>query len=509
MAAGMTASTTTTCLSRYVSVPMKPDAVEVLKNRFTESRDDVLLSTPEGQDFTYAQIYANARKLANDWQASGVEPGDTVAFVLPNCAGYLAAYIACAVGGFIANPVVPELLAESIDYILELAAPKLVIRDEPELDSELDWPEDAEFAFAAQPGKAFLNIFSSGTTGSPKGICHSFGGIIGNARSFAELSGMNRATRLYHVLPMAYMAGFQNTQLCPLLAGGRIVLGPAFSPASAIDFWSRPIEQGVNFMILTPSIASALSRLARDPDIKDKIAGIEQIQTTAGQLTSGIRQQFLETFGKPLQDCYGVTELGGPFTTQDPESAKSEENVGYVLPELVISVLADSASAGELWIKTPFVMLGYLSRDGLDPPVLSDGFMATGDVAEFADGKLTITGRTKDMIIKGGINVAPIAIENSISRIQGVKDVAVIGVRHEFWGEIIVACIQPRDMENANALKLEVQNHCAHHLATIHRPDHIAIVAELPRAMNGKIQKHILRDEMADKFRDKLTGTGK
>jgi len=481
---------------------MTHDAMDILRKRFADSRDDVLLSTPDGHAFTYAQVYANAHKLCESWRDAGVEKGDTVAFVLPNCAGYLAAYIACAIGGFVANPIVPELLDDSIEYILGLAAPKLMVRDAPVLDAVCDWPTGADFEFAAESDNAYLNIFSSGTTGNPKGICHSFGAIIGNASSFARLSEMDAHTRLYHVLPMAYMAGFQNTMLCPLLAGGRIVLGPAFSPSSAIDFWTRPVEQGVNFLTLTPSVAAALSRLARDPDIKQKIAGIEQIQTTAGQLTSGIRHQFLETFGKPLQDCYGVTELGGPFTTQSAGDALNEENVGRVLPELDISVLDDSASKGELWIKTPFVMLGYLSKEGLDPPVLSDGYMATGDVAEFTDGKLTITGRTKDMIIKGGINVAPIAIENSISRIADVKDVAVIGVHHEFWGEIIVACIQPRSMDNANALKLDVQNHCTKNLATIHRPDHIAIVGEFPRAMNGKIQKHLLREEIAAKFAD-------
>lgn len=476
---------------------MTQDAVDILVNRFRESRDDVLLTTPDGGAFTYAQIYANAHKLTEDWRQNGLQKGDTVAFILPNCAGYLACYVACAIGGFVANPIVPELLPANVDYILDLAKPKLTVRDEPKLDPGLDWPADEPFKFGAEPDQAFLNIFSSGTTGNPKGICHSFGGIMGNASSFARLSGMNAGTRLYHVLPMAYMAGFQNTQLCPLLMGGRIVLGPAFSPASGIGFWKRPVDEGVNFMVLTPSVASALSRLNRDPDIATKIAGIEQIQTTAGQLTSGIRQQFLKTFGKPLQDCYGVTELGGPFTTQNSEDAMTEENVGRVLPELEISVLDSSASKGELWIKTPFVMLGYLSKDGIDPPVLSDGFMATGDVADYVDGKLTITGRTKDMIIKGGINVAPIAIENSISRLSDVKDVAVIGVRHEFWGEMIVACVQPKDMDSANALKLDVQNHCAQNLATIHRPDHIAIVNEFPRAMNGKIQKHVLREEMA------------
>lgn len=478
---------------------MTENALDILKQRFAESRDDVLLTTMDGDDFTYGLVYANASKLAEDWRAQGVCKGDTVAFILPNCDGYLIAYLACAVGGFIANPIVYELLEDSINYIIDLAGPKLVVRDEPALDPALPVPDD--FTFDAESGKAFVNIFSSGTTGSPKGICHSLGAIIGNAGSFAALSGMDRHTRLYHALPMAYMAGFQNTMICPLLAGGRIVLGPGFSPASAIDFWRRPIEENVNFLILTPSVAAALSRLSRDPDIIEKLAGIERIQTTAGQLTSGIRQQFMKTFGKPLQDCYGVTELGGPFTTQSPEDAVHEDDVGRVLPELEISVLSDSASEGELWIRTPFVMLGYLTKQGLEPPVLSDGFMATGDVAEYKDGKLAITGRTKDMIIKGGINVAPISIENTISRIAGVKDVAVIGVKHEFWGEIIVACVQPDSMENANALKLTVQNVCAQNLAAIHRPDQIAIVDVFPRAINGKIQKHLLRQEIGAKLK--------
>lgn len=478
---------------------MTDNALAILKKRFADSRDEILLSTLDGEDFTYGQIYANAKKLADDWRGQGVLKGDTVAFVLPNCPGYLSAYLACAIGGFVANPVVFELLDESINYILDLAQPKLVVRGAPGLDATLPVPDS--FTFDAEPDKAFVNIFSSGTTGNPKGICHSFGSIIGNAGSFARLSGMNEKTRLYHVLPMAYMAGFQNTLICPLLVGGRIVLGPGFSPASAIDFWRRPIEQKVNFLILTPSVASALSRLNRDPDIAEKIADIEQVQTTAGQLTSGIRQQFLETFGKPLQDCYGVTELGGPFTTQSAKDARDEDNVGRVIPEMEISVLSSTASEGELWIKTPFVMLGYLTKQGLEPPVLSDGFMATGDVAEFKGGKLAITGRTKDMIIKGGINVAPIAIENTISKIADVKDVAVIGVKHEFWGEIIVACIQPQSMDNANALKLSVQNHCAKNLAAIHRPDHIAIVEVFPRALNGKIQKHVLRQEIGAKLK--------
>ncbi|MEP1030781.1 MAG: class I adenylate-forming enzyme family protein [Alphaproteobacteria bacterium] len=477
---------------------MTENAAEILRTRFVESRNAVLLSVSDGQDFTYGQIYANARALADRWRAEGLAKGDTVAFLLPNCPGYLTSYLACIIGGYVANPIVPELAETSVQFISELAKPKLLLREPPELDADLAAPSDADIRFESEDDKPFLNIFTSGTTGNPKGICHSLGGIIHNAASFARLSGMGTDTRLYHILPMAYMAGFQNTMLCPLLAGGTIVLGPVFSPASAVTFWQRPVSARANFLTLTPTIASALSRLgARNIEASRKAASLlVSVQCTAGQLTHGIRQQFLEVFGIPLQDCYGVTELGGPFTLQSREDAAIEDNVGRPLPELEISILSGTASEGELWIKTPAIMLGYLDREGLDPPLLSDGFVATGDIATFENGKLTITGRLKDMIIKGGINIAPRALENVISDLPEVEDVAVIGVDHEFWGEVIVACVTAKDSNSKSALKLAIQNHCTKNLASIHRPDMTLIVDVFPRAMNGKIQKHALRDRV-------------
>jgi long-chain acyl-CoA synthetase len=313
---------------------MSGTAAEFLKNRFVESRDKVLMSTPDGVDYTYGQMYANAKALADDWRAQGAGKGDTIAFLMPNCPEYLVGYLACIIGGFVANPIVQELSDASIDYIMGLARPKLMLRDLPPLNPDLPAPADQDIRFECGDRDPFLNIFTSGTTGNPKGICHSLGGIIGNARSFATLSGMDENTRLYHILPMAYMAGFQNTMLCPLLMGGTIILGPAFSPASAVTFWRRPVATKANFLTLTPTIASALSRLgARDKDASHKAAAnLQSVQCTAGQLTHGIRQQFLEVFGIPLQDCYGVTELGGPFTLQSRADAETEEDVAIPCP---------------------------------------------------------------------------------------------------------------------------------------------------------------------------------
>jgi acyl-CoA synthetase (AMP-forming)/AMP-acid ligase II len=141
-------------------------------------------------------------------------------------------------------------------------------------------------------------------------------------------------------------------------------------------------------------------------------------------------------------------------------------------------------------------MLGYLDHEGLDAPLLSDGYFATGDLATFENGKLAITGRIKDMIIKGGINVAPLALENVISQVPDVDDVAVIGVDHEFWGEVIVACVTAKDSGTKSALKLAVQNYCTQNLASIHRPDMTLVVSDFPRAINGKIQKHVLRERV-------------
>ncbi|MDJ0969014.1 MAG: AMP-binding protein [Kiloniellales bacterium] len=350
-------------------------ASEILERRFRESRDHVLLDTAGGRRFTYGAYYANARRIAALWSSQGLEPGDCVALHLPNGPAYPCLYLACAIGGFVACPISPDLLPAAVDDILALARPALVIRETPALDPGLAAPADGDIRFEGANAETFGIFFSSGTTGRPKGICHRLESFLGSALSFGRLAGFSAKTRLYHVLPMAYMAGFHNTMLTPLLAGATLVEGPQFSSRTALDFWSDPVARKANTLSLVPSIAAALCRLARDPgQARAAASGLRQVQSTAAPLNAALRGSFLETFGLPLQDCYGVTELGGPLTFQSHEAALAERPWVQPLPELACRLKNDASGEPELWVRSPFLMQGYLTETGFQAPELEDGF---------------------------------------------------------------------------------------------------------------------------------------
>jgi acyl-CoA synthetase (AMP-forming)/AMP-acid ligase II len=208
---------------------------------------------------------------------------------------------------------------------------------------------------------------------------------------------------------------------------------------------------------------------------------------------SAVRQQFLETFERPLQDCYGLTELGGPLTSQTPADARIEENVGYPVAGLDLKLVPSPYGDDELWIRSPFAMQGYLTESGLESPFDEAGFMATGDLARIESGKPHITGRSKDTIVRGGINVAPIMVENHLGRIEGVEEVAVVGVPDDFWGETIVACVIPAPETDPQGLKERIFSYAGKTLDTNLRPDRVVTMESFPRASTGKVQKHSLR----------------
>src|SRR5262249_34011193 len=160
--------------------------------------------------------------LAVEWTKQGARKGDAIALILYNDLAFPCCYLACMLAGFIAVPVNPELSADDIDFILNLASPAVVVRTPPVVDHKC-LPSD-EFELAADPKTCGAIFFTSGTTGRPKGVRHSWSSLVGNVAAFNLMMNIDRDTRMYHVLPMAYMAGFLNTILSPLVAGGSVIV---------------------------------------------------------------------------------------------------------------------------------------------------------------------------------------------------------------------------------------------------------------------------------------------
>ena len=307
--------------------------------------------------------------------------------------------------------------------------------------------------------------------------------------------GLSKNTRMYHVLPMAYMAGFLNTIIAPIMAGGCVLVGLRFDPSHAMTFWDKAIQWSANTIWITPTLASILIKFTRDKEIIQKVQNnMENIFCGTAPLSEKIRQDFKTLFNRPLQESFGMSEIL-IVSAQTKEEAMTESNVGKLLPNLISSKrITDDQE--ELLIKSPWALKFYLVDQKKQSPLTEEGFMPTGDIGEFKDMKLSIVGRIKDLIIRGGINISPFSIENCIQSCDLVEEVAVVGEPHEFWGEQIISCIVLKNHDdNENALKV-IKDIVNAKIAENMRPDKYLIMDTLPKNSNGKILKNVLVDNI-------------
>lgn len=466
--------------------------VRSLAERFQLSANTEMLVTLDGRRLTYADVRALAIRLAGRLAAKGLRPRDAVSVELPNSPEFIIWYFACFFGGFVMVPVNPELSAEDKAHIRSVAKPKLSIESAGMADVDLD--QSASFpAPDWQDDEVGVIFFTSGTTDRPKGVMHSWASLIANVTAFNEQCALGPQTRMLHVLPMAYMAGFLNTVLSPVVAGGTVIEAPRFGPQSLLDFWSLPLRERANAAWITPSIAAALVRARRDIERASlAVSGFENIFCGTAPLLDAVRNAFLSGFGKPLQESYGTSEQM-LLSVQSSEDALVRRDVGRPLDTADIAFQENEPGVAEIEVASRH--LGYLTADGVVPPVVDDkGRTPTGDAGRLVDGRLEITGRLKDLIIRGGINVSPVAIENVLGSVPGVKDVAVIGLPHEFWGESIIACLELQaDVEEATVVAA-VETKAQEKLGKAFRPDRVCVIKAFPRATTGKVQKRLLRE---------------
>ena len=467
--------------------------IEYLEKRIKDRFNEVFFQTIDNQSITFGQFFTFAKCIANNWEVNGLKSGERIAFRVNNSLALLASYLACAIGGYTAVPIPLSLNKKNADLILSKTKPVLILDEPPLLKTSYKLSNNNEIKFHADPGYVFCIMFSSGTTGIPKGICLSFDRMIGSAMAFGRLSGYDFQTRLYHILPMLYMAGLMNAFLAPFISGSRIIEGPEFSLSQLSNFWERPVKNKVNAMVLFPIIASTLCRLARDKELAIRNAkNLRIIQCTGNLLTEELREKFIKIFDKPLQDCYGITELGGGLSMQTRIDAISENNSGKLIPELKCRLINYSENQKELWISSPYMMEGYLDEKNDKDTLDDNGFFNTGDLAAIINDKLTITGRSKDIIIRGAENISPEIIKKAIINVDGVDEVYVLGIPHKYWGELVVACVVPSNKGIGQNLVNIINDSISKILLPEYLPNKVVIVDNFPRSISGTIQKKLL-----------------
>jgi acyl-CoA synthetase (AMP-forming)/AMP-acid ligase II len=453
-----------------------------------------LFILPDGERISYHRFLLSAEILAGRLSGLGLGAGDRILVTLENGEPLLRLYTACALLGVAVCPVDPASPPARLALFAQNIGPKLKV-DAGVLDSLLDpAAPSGRLPAADEAERDFLILYSSGTTGQPKGIVHSVRSLIESAQSFAALSGLGEDSVIYHHFPMFYMAGIFNLFLCPAVAGATIVVGPQFSRLSMLRFWDLPQQFGVNHLTLTPTMAHALTGLYRTDDaLLAHLGRYEAVISTGSILYGSVAQRFLDTFGAPLRSCYGVTEVGGSITLQDWDMAVGlEPCVGTWAPGTEIRAGTAADAPGELLIRTPTMMRGYISQGVVTPFHDAEGFFPTGDRGYIEDGRLFIAGRTNDAIKKGGEFVSLATIENHVLACPHIADAAAVGVPDDAWGNKIVLFYVPKAGADEDVITTALTEIFATQMRRIEHPDRIVPTPWFPKTSIGKTVKHQL-----------------
>ncbi|MEW2548149.1 class I adenylate-forming enzyme family protein [Streptomyces sp. NPDC047002] len=352
----------------------------------------------------------------------------------------------------------------------------------------------------AEPEAPALLLFTSGSTGAPKGIRLTRRNLCANARGVAEHTGLTPSDRLLHLMPMHHTNGVNNQLLAPLLAGASVAFVPRFRAAEVeeqIRRFEPSVLTGVPTMYLRmlPHLRPGAAR-----------AALRMLRCGSAPLTEAQHDQIEAAFGVPLVQSYGLSEATCT-TAMNPPHAIRRGTVGTVLPGQEVRLLSPATgrdvptgAEGEICIGGPTVMTGYVGDAGPEGPV-RDGLLHTGDLGTLdADGYLTVTGRLKDVIIRGGENLAPRDIETALTEHPGITEAAVVGAPHHDLGEVPVAyvvCPGP----GAPAAQV-LREHVMRRLTRIHAPESVEYLEALPVNGVGKIDKKALRERAARRGAD-------
>lgn len=498
-----------------------------------------LIEVATNRSLTHAKFHELACRGARGFRSYGVSRQDRVALLLSNSAEFAALYFSCLYSGVVAVPVNPLLHKREIDFILRNAGINLIVHSRatyslipsdllegtrprhvclvtesettgltPSADEwrlDIEGPADGDTFNpweGVSPNDLFSITFTSGTTGLPKGVPHNIGGLLLSAQLFNAAVGFNTGSRFYHVLSMSYMAGFLNTLICPYLAEGSVVVSRPFDAKLAMEFWDAPMRHGVNTLWLVPTMLSALLRVDRNrqaPDYCRKYILAACVGTAP--LPSRLRRDFESRYSVELLESYGLSETLF-VAANSPLEERRPGSVGRPLPGHDLQMfdergtLLPQGQDGEIKLRTPTMMAGYLNYETMqpDPRTIAEWF-ATGDIGhQDADGFLYITGRKKDLIIRGGLNISPQAVEDVLLEYPKVLEAAVIGLPHEFYGEEVVAVLKLSSETTLDQVRLELETLCKANMSPSTVPTKFLVADEFPRNATGKVQKHKLRD---------------
>jgi len=478
-----------------------------------------------GRRFSYVEINARSNQVANALTETGVAKGDRVGLLLMNGCEFFETFFAVGKVGAVNVPLNWRLIPDELEFILSDAGATVLIYGEEFAENVAElrrrggttaittWIQvgsaapggvvdynhwmgaaSADEPEAGASGDDLLFImYTSGTTGLPKGVMHSHNTVLWATLTIAATSDFHQGDVYLNSLPMFHV-GALSPVMSGVFGGATIILLKAFDPKLS---WELIRDEKVTTTLMVPAMLQFM--LAVRDEAEHDASTLRWCMSGAAPVPVSLIKAY-EALEIEIHQVYGLTETGGPaclLTSADAMARAGSTGKAFYFTEVRVAredgTDCDADESGEILVKGPHIMMGYWNRPDATAEAVVDGWLHTGDVATMdADGFVTIVDRVKDMLISGGENVYPAEIENVLLSNDKVADAAVIGIPSDKWGESPLAVIVASD---DSLTADELIEFCTGKLAQFKTIRAVEFVAEIPRNPSGKILKRELREQ--------------
>ncbi len=466
---------------------------------------------------TYGELALGANRVANGLRSMDLERQGRVAILTGNNDYFFEIWLGAALGNFVLTPINARLAPKEIVYILNDSGAEALFVDTPfidlvqsirdeltsvreivTLDNYADWRDaqsDEQQATSIDPEETMVQMYTSGTTGFPKGVELNHPAMMACARSMMGLNAWEPGQVVLVTAPLFHTAGCAWAH-CALQSGGAIVLLRELTPLTILNAIK---ESRVSEALLVPAV---IQMVLQTPECATTdFSSLNRMLYGASPIPVPVLRQALDTFGCEFEQGYGLTETVGPIAMLRPDDHQRDEKMqscGRPVPGAEIRIVdkegvdCKTGEVGEIIFSGVQAMNGYWNRPDETARTIRDGWVHTGDAGYFdEDGYLFIHDRLKDMIVSGGENVYPAEVERVLEECPGIAEVAVIGVPDERWGETVKAVIVAGHDKTVS--ETEVIEFARLHIAGFKCPTSVDFVDSIPRNPSGKILKKELR----------------
>lgn len=486
-----------------------------------EARDRAFLSIPNGRRWTFGEIDDLSARLAAALWSAGARPGDRIAAQVEKSAENVALYLASLRGGFVFVPLNTAYTASELDYFIKDAEPAVFICDPARAGAAVAAP--AVFTLSADGAGTLIEaagraqarpsvmpraeddlaalLYTSGTTGRPKGAMLTHRNLASNAAALTQVWAIEARDVLLHALPIFHIHGLFVALNTALLRGSQTIFLPKFDVGA--------VRQALPQASLMMGVPTFYTRLLAEPDFgAADCKTIRLFISGSAPLSPDTFQEFSRRTGHHILERYGMSEAG-MIASNPLDGERIAGTVGRALPGVEIRVTGGTGALppgeiGAVEVRGPNVFKGYWRMPEKTAAEFRDGgWFSTGDTGFLSrDGRLTLTGRIKDLIIVGGFNVYPKEIEDALDAFPEIAESAVVGVPHDDMGEGVVAVLVPAT-GSAAAPPLSDADFASRlsGLARFKQPRRFIWTDALPRNVMGKVQKQDLRRRYAGAFR--------